>query len=175
MDRPGAKLVLWVGPKHSGKSTAAQRLIDRAMADGLSVAGILAPTIYQRRRLAGFDIVDVATGDRRPLARRADGEAADVGRFVFSPEGLRLGHAALRAARAASASLAIVDEFGPLKLRGKGWRGCVDRLVSQYHGTLLIVVREELAAVVEQIYAPWRPRRVPAVAGHIDPLPWACE
>ena len=56
-----AKLVLWTGPKHSGKSSALGQLIARSVAEGISVAGILAPSIYQRGRLVGFDVVDVVT------------------------------------------------------------------------------------------------------------------
>jgi nucleoside-triphosphatase len=171
MDPPEVNLVLWVGPKHSGKSTAVGRLIDRVVAEGFSVAGILAPAIYRDGILAGFDVVDVATGVRMPLARRTQKRSGDIGRFAFCPGGLRFGNAALRSIRALAAALVVVDEFGPLELRGKGWRGAVDRLISDFPGTLLVVVREELADDVAGVYAQCGPKQVSAAEpGTIDLL-----
>ena len=163
MDRPLANVVLWIGPKHSGKSTAAARLVERATAEGFPVAGILAPAVYHGGALAGFDAVNVVTGLRRPLARRAEQTQCDVGPFAFETEGLRLGSAALAPVAARSAALVIVDEFGPLELRGRGWRSAVDRLTSEFQGVLLLVVRDELARDVVRLYARWRPERIPAV------------
>jgi nucleoside-triphosphatase THEP1 len=171
MDPPQANLVLWIGPKHSGKSTAVGRLVDRVVAEGFSVAGILAPAIYRDGVLAGFDVVNVATGLRMPLARRTPKPSGDTGRFAFCPGGLRFGNAALGSTQTRSAALVIVDEFGPLELRGKGWRGAVDRLVSGFPGTLLVVVREELAGEVAGIYAKRGPRRISATQpGAVDLL-----
>jgi nucleoside-triphosphatase THEP1 len=158
----GLKLVLWTGPKHSGKTSAARRLIDRAAAEGISTAGVLAPAIYECDCLLGFDVVDVATGARLPLARRAEQPDKGVGRFAFLAEGLRFGKAALDRALASRAHLVVVDEFGPLELQGKGWRHAVDQLLSTCGDTLLLVVREELIGDVKRLYAPQRLRVVAA-------------
>ena len=108
------------GPKHSGKSTAARQLIDRAVAEDLSVAGILAPSVYRDGILTGFDLVDLSTGRRAPLARLARNRSPRAGRFAFLPETLKQGNAALGLSVCATASLIVVDEFGPLELRGQG-------------------------------------------------------
>lgn len=159
MGLPRAKVVLWIGPKHSGKSTAARRLIDRVVAEGFSVAGILAPAIYQGSTLVGFDVVNIATERRLPLARHTEKRIpnGDAGGFAFFPSGLRFGNAALQSSQSRSAALVIVDEFGPMELRGNGWRHAVDQLVSESPGTLLLVVRKELADDVCQVYAQWDP------------------
>jgi nucleoside-triphosphatase THEP1 len=160
MDQPQPNVVLWIGPKHSGKSTAAARLVARAVDEGLAVAGILAPAIYRDGALAGFDVVDIATGLRLPLARRTRNQQQDLGGFAFRPRGMRLGNAALRSAQARSAALVVVDEFGPLELRHEGWRHAVDRLIAHLRGTLLLVVRQELADDVAQLYCRWNPQRI---------------
>jgi nucleoside-triphosphatase THEP1 len=166
MDRPkaDAKVVLWVGPKHSGKSTGARGLADRAAAAGMAVAGLLAVAVRRGGCLMRFDVVDLATGRRRPLAHRAEPHEADVGRFRFDPGALAFGNDALASALARSAALVVVDEFGPLELRGEGWRPAVDRLLPTCHGVLLLVVREERTEDVARLYEQWRPRRVAAAA-----------
>ena len=183
MDSPLATVVLWVGPKHSGKTTALVRLVEAATGRGFAVAGLLAPAIYRDGLLAGFDAVDVATGRRRPLARRAEDGKGDAGRFTFRPDGLDFGRAALGADAARSAALVVVDEFGPLELRDAGWRAAVDRLLALSTGTVLLVVREELSDDVARLYARWRPQRmasadpaaVDRVLGLLGPGPTAAD
>jgi nucleoside-triphosphatase THEP1 len=155
-------LVLWVGPKHAGKTTAAARLAERARDDDFSVAGLLAPSRYRDGELIGFDVVDIHTGRHAPLAEcdaHAKG-AAQVGAFTFTTEGLRLGSAALSSAAALSADLVIVDEFGPLEMRGDGWRETVDRLISRARGVILLIVRQELAGAVGGLLRELHPRTV---------------
>jgi len=164
MKRPVAKVVLWYGPKHSGKSTAAMRLVERATAEGFSVAGISAPAVFRDSILAGYDVVDLATGLRTALARLADRDSAETGRFAFEEEGWRLGIAALAPTATAAAALVMVDEFGPLELRGRGWRSAVDKLTPAFGGILLLVVRAELTEEVTRLYARWDLERIPACA-----------
>jgi len=168
MELPRTKVVLWTGPKHSGKSTAARRLIDQAAAERFSVAGILAPARYEDGVLAGFDVMNITTGLRRSLARRTEKRSQDrhAGRFAFCRKGLRIGNAALRSPQARVADLVIVDEFGPMELHGRGWRHAVDQLIASFPGTLLLVVRNELADAVARVYTEWVPERIPAAEDH---------
>jgi nucleoside-triphosphatase THEP1 len=154
-----ARLILWTGPKHSGKTTAATRLVDRLRAEGLTVAGILAPSVRRGGELVGFDVVDLSTGRRAPLLRRArPGSEAHVGIFAFRDEGLRLGRAALDERATVDAHLVIIDEFGPLELAGGGWRPAVDALIAQGHAPLMLIVRERLLERVAETCRQGCPR-----------------
>ncbi len=159
-ERP--KLVLLVGPKHSGKTTVAAALADRARQAGFAVAGLLAPSVRESGRLIGFDAVDLRTGRRTPLARRGRGGSQQVGGFAFAAEGLRLGAEALSPAATRGADLVIVDEFGPLELQGRGWRSAVDELLSGFPGVLVLVVRAEMVAAVRSAYPAVAPAVVAA-------------
>ena len=145
-------LILWVGPKHSGKTTSAARLVQAAGEHGFAVAGLLAYSRYRHGQLFGFDACDLRTGARAPLAKRGI-HGGQIGPFHFLEEGVTLGRAALGRAATDGADLVIVDEFGPLELASQGWRGAVDSLVSAGQGRLLLVVREALADTVQQLYA----------------------
>jgi nucleoside-triphosphatase THEP1 len=140
------------GPVQSGKTTAAQNLLTRARANGRSVAGILAPSIRLDGRLIGFEVVDVASGRRTRLATRSPGDVHPPLPFEFHDEGLELGASALTCDEAMKADLVVVDEFGPLELSGRGWRGPVDALAKRAAGLILLVVRQSLVARVLALY-----------------------
>ena len=156
-------LLLWTGPKHSGKTTAAAHLAAAVTQHGYQVAGLLAPSLYREGHLAGFEALDLRRGARAPLAVRRQ-EPGDVGSFHFLEEGQDLGRRALEAVATAGADLVIVDEFGPLELAGRGWRGAVDTLVQAGGASLLLVVRQELAEAVRHVYANVPARLLEATA-----------
>lgn len=145
-------LILWAGPKHSGKTTSAAGLAQVAGERGFAVTGLLAYSVYRDGQLFGFDACDLRTGARASLAVRGT-PGGQIGPFHFLEEGVTLGRAALGRAATDGADLVIVDEFGPLELASQGWRGAVDALIRADQAPLLLVVREELADTVQQLYA----------------------
>ncbi len=154
-------VILWVGPKHSGKTTSAARLVEKARAEGFVVAGCLAPSVHENDRLVGFDLVNLRSGARTALARREARPGVGSG-FRFLATGLTLGNEALDSAATTDADLFIIDEFGPLELAQGGWRTATDRLMLSTKAVLLLVVREELAAEVQQLYRAAAIRRLVA-------------
>ena len=146
------RILLWTGEKHSGKSTTVADTIEFLPFACLTYAGLLAPSRYENDELCGFDAVDIATGDRAPLLESIETwETGDVGNFVFCDEGLQLGETALRRAIDGEYDFVLVDEFGPLELKGGGWRPQVDELV-KLDGVLMLVVRDKLVEQVAEIY-----------------------
>jgi len=156
------KLVLWTGEKHSGKTTRAAKLVEIARGEGFNIAGLLAPSLYRDGELLGFDAIDLQNETRAPLAKR-NTDAGKTERFTFLPEGLKLGNAALSTTAAKSADLVIVDEFGPLELDGRGWRENVDSLLASSSALILLVVRQELADAVRQLYTDFPCRNLAAI------------
>jgi len=145
-------VILWTGEKHSGKTTALLALARRAQAAGYRVAGIAAPALWERGELLGFDLVDLASGERRPLLRRRRNGPDRVGPFGFDAAGLAAGGAALAEAARHPADLAVVDEFGPAELQGGGWCEPVEALLRAECAALLLVVRREILADVQALW-----------------------
>jgi len=156
-----SEIVLWVGPKHSGKTSAASDMVERLRTGGYAVGGILAPSLYRGDRLVGFDVIDLFSDRRAPLLRL--GRPADVGSFAFREAGLRLGRSALAASNRRPPELIVIDEFGPLELTGRGWRDAVDRLIGTGDSLLLLIVREDLCAAVCDLYGSISVRMLPAL------------
>jgi nucleoside-triphosphatase THEP1 len=133
-----ARVVIVTGERGSGKTTLAAAVAKRLRAAGVRVSGVLAPGTYRDGRRYSFEVVAVATGERRPLsARDAQPGWVEERCFWADPEGLALGRAALTAA---GADVVVVDEVGPWELAGSGWAERLDELVRQ-PVTLLLVVR----------------------------------
>lgn len=145
--------MLYVGAVHSGKTSRLGELVGRLRSNGRTVAGILAPSLWHNGKLLGFDVVDLVTGERRPLATRSSHKGSTLGGFVFDPKGLSFGRSALAGEQTLSSDLVIVDEFGPLELDGGGFRHAVDQLARDATGTVLLVVRDELSERVGALYS----------------------
>ena len=93
--------------------------------------------------------MDLLDGKRTLLCRRAEGVSAAPGTgFRFEAEGLHLGRRALAPERLREAGVVILDEIGPLELRGGGWADALDALAGEWRGPMLWVVRENLISEV---------------------------
>jgi nucleoside-triphosphatase THEP1 len=156
------------GPTGSGKTTLVGDVLDRLRRRGFRVGGILAPGLLSDGRRTGFDLVNLATGERRPLAREGQaepGQHARWSRFAFDADALALGRRALLA-DSRSADVVVVDEVGPFELSGGGWADALDRL-RDFEGHVILVVRESL---VEAVRARWgSPDAVVRDASAADP------
>jgi nucleoside-triphosphatase THEP1/SAM-dependent methyltransferase len=141
------------GATGSGKTTLVGAVVERLQARGLRVAGIVAPGLLADGRRAGFDIVNLATGERTALAREGQaqpGQHARWSRFAFDSGGLALGRRAL-GVDAAGADVVVVDEVGPFELSGGGWATALDAL-RDFEGATILVVRDSL---VDEVRARW--------------------
>ena len=103
------------GAPGSGKTTLCQRLIEALGA--VKIGGILTQDIREGRERVGFEIVDIATGERGLLAHRQLKSGPRVGRYRVNLTDIeRIAVPALQRALC-EAQLIIVDEIAPMELR----------------------------------------------------------
>lgn len=115
---------------------------------GRSVGGVLALKTPQGRRF-----MDIASGDEVALEQPAQDETTlAVGRFVFRRAAFDWAIARIEATVDAGCEAVVIDEVGPLELRGEGFADLLDRLAMTHPGVeQVMLVRTGLVeAVVER-------------------------
>ena len=138
-------LILLSGPIGAGKTTLCERAAEAARERGVRVAGVLAPAIVEGGTKMGIEAVDLASGERRLLARTdRDLGGMAVGQYSFDDDTfawmLSLDLEAL-----AGDALVFVDEIGRLELnRGAGLAPLIPRLVQPRRADTVVVVRSDL-------------------------------
>ncbi len=154
-------LIILSGPINSGKTTYLHRLIAQTAQAGRSLGGITAEAVYEDGRKTGYEVQNVATGERRPLVRSggqgdpgtetvsAGSEVQRVGRFYLLESGLIFAREALQAAL--GKELICLDEIGPLEIKGGGHMPAFKMLLAEYHGTLIVVARKGVVEKLSQM------------------------
>ena len=150
MKKTDPLIVLWVGSKHSGKSSNAVRLVEKAKSQDLKVAGIIAPSRYKDGKLTGFDIINLQTNEKEVLSRLDKDSCGHP--FEFTKKGEQFGKEALDPKKIGPCDFIIIDEFGPFETKGYGWRKEIDLLLELSIAPLLIIVRDELKKTVQDLY-----------------------
>lgn len=146
-------LFLLTGQRGEGKTTLCLALAEQMHRAGWQVGGIVSPAEVNGGQRDGYRVRDLLSGEERPLAHRTEqGGSIRVGAFAFSPEGIAFGRRALEAALSQRVALLIVDEVGPLELRGEGWAPLLDRLLTESGAAMIWVVRPQLLDAVRQRY-----------------------
>lgn len=152
---PGARLVVVItGRSGSGKTPAVMRLAAALSERGVAFFGFVQPPLWREGQKAGFDLTDLRSGTHAPLGRRVDGGGQHGTPFVFDEAGFALARRAL-AAPPCDAVL-IVDEIGPVELRGQGHWPAVARAWrnGQPRAAVLTLRRQLIPAFAALLGAP---------------------
>lgn len=161
------------GPVHGGKTTFLERRLPHWTARGLIPRGFLSPAVVEAGRTEGYDLLEIATGRRRPYLRTA-GQGPDaerIGPYVFVPEALERARTIIRE-EAGTPGLLIVDEVGPLEMQGGGLWAALHAALAVRTGATLLVVRDGLVAELAGRFEALRPVvfdiRDPDVSDRLD-------
>ena len=141
------------GKKGSGKTTFITEVISNLQKEGFKAGGILAPGYWDNNIRSRFDIVDISANERKLLCgMEIENGAEEIGRFKFVGEGLALGSEALSYENVFDKDLVVIDEVGPLELKGKGWAESINELISKCNKILILVVRDDAVEEVKNYF-----------------------
>jgi len=152
--RTPVRVVVVTGPSSSGKTEAVTAVADRLQGADLQVVGFVQPGEFVEGEKVGFRLRDLATGQEAPLASLSERDDGDFGtRFQFSEGGFQLGREAL--SRTAPKSVVIVDELGPIELRGQGHMPAVRKAlaVADLGGAMIVVRRSLVPSLLAELDA----------------------
>jgi nucleoside-triphosphatase THEP1 len=141
------------GPVHGGKTTFLERSLPVWTGRGLACRGFLSPAVTDVNGAKGYDLVEIGTGRRRPYLRREGEPGAErIGPYVFVPASLERARSIIR--DTGPPSVLVVDEVGPLELRGGGVWPALRDVLWRPDGTILLVAREEILEDLAAALAP---------------------
>ncbi|MEZ5021528.1 MAG: nucleoside-triphosphatase, partial [Bacteroidales bacterium] len=131
-----------------GKTAWLAKLSGLLTEKGVRVGGLLALRIVEDEKTTGYDVSDISTGKRTPFLRHTGSETMGVERFTMDDAGFIAGRNALDPANNLDNRVMIVDEVGPLELRGRGWSEVLGALLQETRATVIIAVRKTLTEAV---------------------------
>lgn len=149
------KVFLVTGSIGEGKTAWLAKLSGLLTEKGVRVGGILALRIVEDGKTTGYDVSDISTGKRTPFLRHTGSETMGVERFTMDDTGFIAGRNALDPETNRNMDVVIVDEVGPLELRGRGWSGVLGSLLHETGAIVIIAVRKSLTgAVIDKFGLP---------------------
>jgi len=144
------EIVLVTGDREVGKTFLCRSVVEEAKRRGFACAGVLSRAHIEGQEEVGISLIDVASGEERPLATAGDTrQGVRWGRYMFVPSSLEWGVRLL--ANATPCDLLVVDELGPLELEmGQGLVPALDVLTGGGFALALVVVRPALLNEVKE-------------------------
>jgi len=142
------RVVVATGATDSGKTTTMEAVVDEIKRRQRRVVGFLQPGIWRDGAKRGFRIRDVASGEEALLATEVgEGQGNLCTRYRFEEAGFALARRALE--HASAGDLVVIDELGPLELRGQGHMATVRRaLAVEGLGGVILSVRRQLVPLL---------------------------
>ena len=136
----------------SGKTYRGKQITYRAKANGYKVHGILSQRVMRDRETIGYDMVDLESGNAKPMVYMGTEVQGDEwrplrGPFLYNEETFQEANKLLIEAANGmdDRTLVVVDEYGHLEAKGlgviPGLRAVVESMVSG--GKLLVLCRTD--------------------------------
>jgi nucleoside-triphosphatase THEP1 len=138
------KVYILTGETGEGKTTLLQKLTAELKEKGIRAGGILAPRIMDGNITSGYDVLDISSGISAPFLRLTNAEISGVERFTQMEEGYQAGLKALDPDNNRESDVIVIDEAGPLEMRGGGWAGRISGLLNISDWQIILVVRKSL-------------------------------
>ncbi len=109
----------------------------------IRIDGYLSAAAWEKEKFIGYDLVDLKENHVFPFIRKQGREEWEkIGSFFFLPETLGLAKKIIH--RSKKQDLCLVDEVGPLELKGKGVWPALEDVLMIPEQNLLLVVRESI-------------------------------
>lgn len=132
-------IFIFTGPIQSGKTSSLISWSDNRN----DVCGILTPVVSGKRVF-----MNAQTKEQFPMeVTEIKEEVLTIGRFIFSKTGFDRAAQIIREAMHKKSWL-IIDEIGPIELRGEGFHAIVKEAAEKRKEKIILVVREGLAKQV---------------------------
>jgi nucleoside-triphosphatase THEP1 len=141
------------GVRGSGKTTFLIDLVKKLTGSGLEVQGVLEAGIFEDDKKVAIEVIDLAAGESRILARLSTEETTKLqfGDWTFFPEAFEWANERLMETN--NPDVFILDEVGPLELRqGMGLQAGLKVMTSKTYGLGIMTVRPKCLTKVNRLF-----------------------
>ncbi len=163
------RVLIITGEVQQGKTGFLMKLMELLTARGIRMKGIIAPGVHDEGGRIGYNLRDIQSGREQVYIRNLHHEGwFRHGKYYFSPEGLAFGHEIFSRIGEENTDLVVVDEVGPVELRGRGWSDDLEMLTSRTKLPMLWVVRKR---ILKRAIRQWNIGEVLVIDAGSDSLP----
>ena len=136
-------IIILTGPVNSGKTTFLKTLIPELTRRSIPVHGFLSSRVVTKNKTTGYDLFDIQSQKTLPYLRTDAKEGWEkIGSYYFVPETLEKAKNIID--KHPIGDWLVVDEIGPLELKGKGLWPALTRILSNRDLHILCVVRKAI-------------------------------
>lgn len=143
------------GEKNSGKTSLASKLVMEYGSRGKRVAGFLSVSESKAKDSYFFKNIETEELFKAVAEIPPSGDDGwrlyDFSKFYFSDSAFTAANSILEKVMddkgdddSKKPGIVVIDEIGPLELSGRGFLYSVQRLIREFSGTIIIVIRESL-------------------------------
>jgi len=145
-------IIIISGNIQEGKTTFVKKVIHRLQRQGINIAGFTSEVIYENNLRQGYELHNIAGELSIELCSITENvNWTKQGKFYFNPEAVTKGNQILKNIPN-DTQLTILDEVGPLEVKGQGWGPAIQKLTEENQSPMLWVVRDSL---VKKISRRW--------------------
>jgi len=139
-------IIIITGHKSTGKTRTVLKLSDRLKSQGYTIEGFAAPKVFDNNIHTGYNIHNLSSLLEVPFATRKEPfESTNTTiPYEIQAAGLEAGSEWLSTTEAKQADLVVIDEVGPLELKGGGWAEALNKLLATRYKFILLVIRPAL-------------------------------
>ena len=146
-------VIIITGEVQEGKTGFLIELISLLKEKGINIKGFLARGIHEGESRIGYDLVDISSGESCIFIRKDPHDGwYRHGKYYFSSGGEEFGNEILKEALESSPDIVVIDEIGPVEMKGRGWATEVETLINTSPAVQLWVVRKPL---LKKIIRQW--------------------
>lgn len=147
------KIIIITGETGRGKTSFLEKIIPMLKQSGFSVYGFIARACFDNEIKSGYILEDINSGVKINLIKTEDFNGAiKFRKYYFSADGIAQGNAIIESASTFySNSILVIDEIGPMELKGLGWSESLNKLTAlQQYQTIWVVRKQILEDVINQ-------------------------
>jgi nucleoside-triphosphatase len=123
------RILLVTGSPGVGKSTVTWRVVEALRAEQYKVGGMISGEMRTNGTRVGFEIADLASGERGVLAHVSGLKGPQVGRYRVNLEDLDTVGVVSIVSAVENSDVVVVDEIGPMELFSAAFQHAVKRAV----------------------------------------------